>query len=87
MKKVNVSSYFIAQGLLSDTDIKNRIMNCDSSEHPKLYEAIFNHMEASEQRIMPFSQWVNEYDPSFHTVGSADAGSYTRAKIEEDYYG
>lgn len=87
MTKVNPTSYFMAHGLITDTAIKDHIMNCKQEEHPKIYEAIKNHMEASEQYIKPFAQWVTDYDPDLYVIGPVDAGSYVKRKVKEDYYG
>ncbi len=84
MKK---SSFFVANRLYNETDIKDFIMNCDSSYHPEVYEAIKSYAQETEQYIKPFSEWVHEYDPDLYVVGSVTPGGYIKDKIEEDYYG
>ena len=87
MNKVNETSFLMAKGLLTDTTIKDYIMNCKREDHPKIYEAIKNHMEASEQYVTPFSEWVKDYDSNLYVVGAVTPGGYIRDKVNEDYYG
>ena len=82
-----MSSHFIANQLYTETEIKDYIMNCDSKHHKAVYEAIVSYGQETEQYIMPFQDWIKEFDDKVRVIGAGSPGDYVRNSINNDYYG
>ena len=81
-----MSSHFIANQLYTETEIKDYIMNCDSKHHKAVYEAIVSYGQETEQYIMPFQDWIKEFDDKERRINGkrcAHMSGLSLKKLEE----
>lgn len=82
-----MTSLFVAKKLYTETQIKDFITNCNSEFHEKVYHAIYSYAQNTKQSVMPFSNWIKEYESNLSVIGNTSPGDYIKSKIYEDYNG